>query len=426
LPLFIGIDLGTSGCRAIAIDDNAVVVCEAYTDLPPPSRDGHCVQQSPALWWEAVITVLTDLGHQIPTPKVAAICVDATSSTLLIIDQNGDPLSEALMYNDARAQPQAQTIAGAAPRHSAAQGASSTLAKLLWFKDQGVLHDSARACHQADWILGKLSGEFHLSDINNCLKLGYDPDLKQWPQWLEKLCVRQQALPHVVAPGTKIGSLKPELCEQFNLPPGTAILAGTTDSTAAFIASGASRFGEAVTCLGSTLVLKILSEQPVFAPEYGVYSQPLFDKWLVGGASNSGGAVLLKYFTREQLQRMTPRLTPQRSTGLNYYPLTQNGERFPVNDPDMELQLSPRPENDIEFFQAMLEGMAAIEKRGYDLLHSLGAPYPQKVYTNGGGAVNEPWQRIRENKLQIPVTKAQHLQAAYGAALIALRSQNPC
>jgi sugar (pentulose or hexulose) kinase len=426
LPLFIGIDLGTSGCRAIAIDDNAALKGEAYTDLPPPERDGHCVQQSPTLWWEAVITVLVELGHQIQTSKVAAICVDATSSTLLIIDQKGDPVSEALMYNDTRAQSQAQTIAGVAPSDSAAQGASSTLAKLLWFKDHGVLHDSARACHQADWILGQLSGEFHLSDINNCLKLGYDPDLRQWPQWLEKLSIPQQALPRVVAPGTKIGSLKPKLCERFNLPSDTAVLAGTTDSTAAFIASGASRMGEAVTCLGSTLVLKILSEQPIFAPECGVYSQPLFDKWLVGGASNSGGAVLLKYFNRAQLKQMTPLLTPERSTGLNYYPLSQNGERFPVNDPDMNPQLSPRPEKDIEFFQAMLEGMAAIEKRGYDLLHSLGAPYPQKVYTNGGGAVNEPWQRIRENKLQIPVTKARHLQAAYGTALIALRSQKTC
>lgn len=424
MPLFIGIDLGTSGCRAITIDENAVVVGEAYTDLPPPARDGHYVQQSPTLWWEAVSTVMTDLGRQIPTSTAAAICVDATSSTLLIVDQNGDALSDALMYNDARAQSQARTITGVAPRHSAAQGASSTLAKLLWFKEQGVLHNSARACHQSDWILGRLSGEFHLSDINNCLKLGYDPDRKVWPQWLETLGVNQHLLPRVVAPGTKIGTLKPELCERFNLPPDTAILAGTTDSTAAFLASGANQMGEAVTCLGSTLVLKILSEQPVFAPEYGVYSQPLFDKWLVGGASNSGGAVLLNYFTRAQLTQMTPRLTPERATGLNYYPLIQKGERFPINDPEMQPQLSPRPENDIEFFQAMLEGMAAIEKRGYDLLHSLGAPHPQIIYTNGGGAVNEPWQRIRESKLQIPVTKAQHLQAAYGAALIALRSQN--
>jgi hypothetical protein len=422
LPLYIGIDLGTSGCRAIAIDANAQVAGEAYTDLPTPERDGLNVQQLPSLWWEAATTVLADLTRQIQASAVAAICVDATSSTLLIIDQNGEPQSPALMYNDARAQSQAREISAIAPRHSAAQGASSTLAKLMWFKDQGGLRASSRACHQADWILGRLSGEFHFSDVNNSLKLGYDPDLKLWPLWLEKLAVSKSWLPRVVKPGTKIGTLKSKLCAQFNLPPATEILAGTTDSTAAFIASGASRVGEAVTCLGSTLVLKVLCEQPLFAPEYGIYSQPLFGQWLAGGASNSGGAVLLKYFSKSQLQQMTPSLQPEQSTGLNYYPLCQNGERFPINDPDMAPQLTPRPENEIQFFQAMLEGMAGIEKRGYDLLHSLGAPYPLTVYTNGGGAANEPWRRIRENRLQTPVINARHLQAAYGTALIALRS----
>jgi sugar (pentulose or hexulose) kinase len=341
---------------------------------------------------------------------------------VLIIDEEGNPQSPALMYNDARAKSQAHAVEKIAPRHSAAQGTSSTLAKVLWLKAQGFFNSNAGVCHQADWILGQLSGQFHISDVNNSLKLGYDPIAKQWPNWLDNVGVSEKQLPKVVNPGTKVGSLKPELCQRFNLPASTEIIAGTTDSTAAVIASGATQIGEAVTCLGSTLVLKVLCEQPVFAPEYGIYSQPLLDKWLVGGASNSGGAVLLKYFTQSQLQQMTPLLNPDHATGLDYYPLTQRGERFPVNDSEMAPRLSPRPDSDVEFFQAMLEGMAHIEKRGYDLLCLLGVPYPIKVYTNGGGAVNEPWRRLRESTLQIPVVNARNVQAAYGAALVALRS----
>ena len=420
--MFIGLDLGTSGCRAIAIDSNARLIGEAYTDLSAPERNGACVQQTPALWWEAISNVLTQLTQQIPSAGVIAICVDATSSTLLIIDEHGQPRSPALMYNDARAQTQATTIGNLCPADSAAQGASSTLAKLLWFKDQGFLTAANKPCHQADWILGRLSGQYDISDVNNCLKLGYDPISRRWPDWLGNVGISKDLLPQVVKPGTKIGTITPQLSKQFNLPESTAILAGTTDSTAAFIASGAELSGEAVTCLGSTLVLKVLCEQPIFAPEYGVYSQPLLDKWLVGGASNSGGNVLLKYFSKSQLQEMTPLLDPEHRSGLDYYPLPQSGERFPVNDPDKAPNLSPRPQSDVEFLQAMLEGIARIEKQGYDLLHSLGVPYPTKVYTNGGGAVNEPWRRIREKILQVPVIKARYLQAAYGAALIALRS----
>jgi len=421
LPLFIGIDLGTSGCRAIAIDENGTVRGEANNDLPPPQRNGPVVEQSPQVWWQAVKEVLQQLTKQIDTTQLHSLCVDATSSTLLIIDEQGTPLTPALMYNDARARSQAEFIKTIAPTDSAVKGASATLAKLLWFKDQGIL-SVGRPCHQADWIIGQLCGDYRVSDVNNCLKLGYDPLNSQWPVWLENAGIDTQMLPRVVKPGTTVGVIKNSLSQSLALPSSTLVVAGTTDSTAAVIASGAQTIGEAVTCLGTTLVVKIISQKPVFAPEYGVYSQPLGEQWLVGGASNSGGAVLLKYFSKDQLRQMTPLLHPDEPTGLNYYPLAQAGERFPVNNPELQPKIFPRPDNDLEFFQALLEGIAHIEKRGYELLHSLGAPYPRTIYTNGGGAVNEPWRRMREKMLQTPVVQAQHLQAAYGAALITLRA----
>jgi len=196
-------------------------------------------------------------------------------------------------------------------------------------------------------------------------------------------------------------------------------MAGTTDGVAAFIAAGATKPGQAVTSLGSTLVLKLLSETPVYSPEHGIYSHPLGKYWLAGGASNSGGSVLLQHFSREQLNEMTPKLKPEQQTGFDYYPLPATGERFPVSDPDMAPQLEPRPEDDVQFFQAMLEGMANIEKQGYDLLAELGALKITDVLTAGGGSRNDAWKIIRENLLGVPVSKAKHDDAAYGAALIA-------
>jgi sugar (pentulose or hexulose) kinase len=194
---------------------------------------------------------------------------------------------------------------------------------------------------------------------------------------------------------------------------------GTTDSTAAVLATGASAPGDAVTTLGSTLVLKLVSEHPITAPEYGVYSQRLGELWLVGGASNSGGAVCAHYLSPERMKELTPELDPDQVTGLDYYPLLQPGERFPVNDPDYPPRMMPRPPRDAAFFQALLEGMSRIEKRGYRLLTELGAPAPRRVLSLGGGATNPAWRRIRERMLGIPVLVAEHQEAAYGAALLA-------
>jgi sugar (pentulose or hexulose) kinase len=206
------------------------------------------------------------------------------------------------------------------------------------------------------------------------------------------------------------------------LPARCLLVAGTTDSIAAFIATGACETGEAVTSLGSTLVLKLISDKPVFSSRLGVYSHRLGDSWLAGGASNSGGKVLLQYFDPARMKQLTPMLEPETPTGLDYYPLAQAGERFPRNDPGLQPALEPRPDDEVKFFQALLEGIAGIEAEGYRALSQLGAPAVSKVFTSGGGSTNPAWRKIRELKLGVPVEIAGHSEASYGAALLAMRA----
>ena len=363
--------------------------------------------------------LLDAFSTTIPAGEVRAIAVDGTSASLLLADAAGRPLGPALMYNDSRAQAEAERIRALAPARSGAHGPCSSLAKLLHLLAQSQGSQARHALHQADWIGGCLSGRWGLSDENNALKLGYDVERRRWPDWLAALGLPPGLLPEVVPPGTPIGPLRAELADRWGFPSDTRIGAGTTDSTAGFLATGAHAPGTAVTSLGSTLVLKVLSRQPVFAPGYGIYSHRLDDLWLAGGASNSGGAVLLQYFSRAQLAELTPRLRPEQPTGLDYYPLSAPGERFPVQDPSLPPRIEPVPEDPVQLLQGLLEGMADIEARGYRLLAELGAPYPTEVRSVGGGAMNEAWTRIRAKRLGVPVLRAEHQEAAYGAALLA-------
>lgn len=420
--LAVGIDFGTSGCRAIAIDPDGTLQGEVNLPLPPPVRHGTGVEQEPAVWSTALDDLLGRLVRTVPAGHIGAIAVDGTSGTVLLADAAGNPLGPALMYNDGRATTEAATIAAVAPRESAAHGTASGLAKLLWLLKQPGAGQAAYLLTQTDYLNGLLGGRRGISDANNCLKNGYDAVHRGWPDWLEQLNVPPRLLPQAVAPGTPIGPLCPELAQRHGLAPDTLLAAGTTDSTAAFLATGAAQPGEAVTSLGSTLVLKVISERPVFAPEYGVYSQPLGDFWLVGGGSNSGGAVLRRYFSDAQMAALTPRLHPDRPTGLDYYPLPAPGERFPVCDPALPPQLTPRPDDEAVFFQGLLEGIARIELRSYQLLTELGAPWPVSLRTVGGGARNTAWTALRRSLLQIPMAEPRHIQAAYGAALLARKT----
>ncbi|MBI5462351.1 MAG: FGGY-family carbohydrate kinase [Gammaproteobacteria bacterium] len=420
-PHYLGIDVGTSGVRACLIDADAHVLDTIHTPLPAPLRDGARCEQDPQIWWQALVRVLDELAGRRDLHTVAAVAIDATSATLLACDAHGEPLELALMYNDRRAQSEAARIAAIAPVESGAHGAHSSLAKALWLSAHAPTRDARWWLHQADWLSGRLLGRFGNSDENNALKLGYDPVARRWPDWLANLPIDPTRLPTVVPPGTDLGPLHAQWAQRWQLP-RTHVVAGTTDSTAAVIATGATgadRIGQAVTSLGSTLVLKVLAERPVFAPDYGVYSHRLGERWLVGGASNSGGAVLRQFFSDAELRVLETQLHPEMPTGLDYYPLPGIGERFPHSDPALPPRLEPRPADATQFLQGLLEGIARIEQQGYALLHRLGAPYPSEVISIGGGAVNAAWRQMRAQSLGVPVRLAEHQDAAYGAALLA-------
>lgn len=415
----IGIDLGTSGCRIAILDDDASCLALTSVDLPAPIREGVNVEQDARLWWTACQQALQQALDVVPAKRIRAIAIDGTSSSLLPASANGEPLGPALMYNDARASLEAKQLDSLAPAESAVHSPTSSLAKLLWLQQHFTLEDSDRVLHQADWLAGRFSGRYDISDENNALKLGYDPQTRRWPGWLSELELPAARLPEVVPAGSPIGPILPDIAGLFGLPDDCLVIAGTTDSTAAFIATGACEPGEAVTCLGSTLVMKVLSDTPVFAPDVGVYSHRLGDQWLVGGASNSGCAVLAQFFSNDELKQLSRKIDPATHSGLDYYPLPGKGERFPINDPAMQPVLAPRPDADEQFLHGLFDGLATIEYRAYKMLEKLGAPAAVSVRTIGGGAINPVWKEIRQRQLRLPLLEPAYSEAACGAALIA-------
>ncbi len=368
--LFIGIDLGTSGVRVCVIDTLGQIISTCALGLPAPSVDGVRVEQSPKLWWRAVEQLLKQITQQPFAPELTAMAIDGTSGSVLLTDDCHNPIGPALMYNDARAHNEAKLLASHAPSDCGAHGPTSSLAKLLWLQKQNPT-GSRRCLHQADWILGRLMGKYGVTDENNALKLGYDPQHRCWPEWLDSLKVNRHWLPDVCPAGQVVGLIDPQIADRLGLARHIRMVSGTTDSIAGLVAAGARHPGDAVTSLGSTLVLKIIATFPLFSPEHGVYSHRLGDYWLVGGASNSGGAVLRQFFSQAELDAMTPRLRPDRPTGLDYYPLPAPGERFPIADPAMPPRLTPRPQDPLRFFQGLLEGIANIERMGYQKITNI-------------------------------------------------------
>ncbi len=410
----LGIDIGTSGVRIAASGRTGAMLAMSNAAIAAPIQDSGRSLQDPQIWWIAIeqAFALLDLKGL----NVLALAIDGTSGTILAVDKSGEPLGLASMYNDLAERADVDKVLASAPMETAARGNSSPLARAL-----PMQKGAARILHQADWLAGQFSGSYGVSDENNALKSGYDPIARNWPSWIAGTGFDVSLFPKVVPAGTATGTILPDVAEKFGLSKILSIVAGTTDGCAAFLASGASEPGDGVTSLGTTLTLKLLSDRPVFSPEYGIYSHRIGDQWLAGGASNSGGGVLRKYFSSEDVARLSGLIDPDVPTGLDYYPLAQAGERFPIADPNFQPRLSPRPDDDRLFFQGLLEGIAHVEGEGYKRLAELGATTLKSIRSVGGGGANAAWTRIRLKTLGVAEKLSVSEHAAMGAARLAWR-----
>lgn len=418
MTLRIGIDIGTSGVRCAALDPGDRVVARA--------RVPHLPQGSARIdakaWWTAtkqclhkLNATLREAGHS--PADVTGLAVDGTSGSMVLTDGDLTPVSEALMYNSKGFGAEAARIADVAPARHITQGSNSALGRAMRLcatADGRPRH----LMHQADFIAAKLTGRAGVSDPNNALKTGYDPETGAWPEWIGAL-IDPALLPRCVPVGTPVAEVAPRVAAALGLPKHAVVHAGTTDSIAAFLASAPLRPGVAVTSLGSTLAIKILSETRLDDPEMGLYSHRVGNVWLAGGASNTGGAVLAAYFDMADLARLSDKIDLSQPSGLDYYPLLTPGERFPVNDPELPPRLDPRPVEDHLFLQGMLEAMARIEADCYRVIETRGGPFPTRVLTAGGGAQNPVWTALRAEALGVAPQIASEPEASVGVAKLA-------
>ncbi|MEP5154457.1 FGGY-family carbohydrate kinase [Planktotalea sp.] len=414
MMLRLGIDIGTSGVRTAVLDGDEVV---STATTEHPKQLGQAIDAN--LWWDAVeeclksqMNALRDTGGD---PRlIAGVAVDGTSGSMVLTDSDLNPVSPALMYNSKGFTEEAVEIARHADDAHITKGSNSALARAMRLVKEAT-EKPCHLLHQADFIAAKLMGQGGHSDFNNALKTGFDPETNAWPEWIAHI-IEPSLLPRVHAPGRAIAHVSTSVAETYGLSPDMMVHAGTTDSIAAFLASAPIRESVAVSSLGSTLAIKMLSSTRIDDPSIGLYSHRLGEFWLVGGASNTGGAVLKSFFSTSELVELSTQIDPSKPCDLSYYPLLQPGERFPINDPDLAPLLTPRPVEDAAFLYGLLDGIAGIEAQCYEAINARGGGMPSRIFTAGGGSQNEVWTAIRARHIGVPIETAEYTDAAIGAA----------
>ncbi|QYR21790.1 FGGY-family carbohydrate kinase [Paenibacillus sp. sptzw28] len=419
--MFIGVDIGTQGLRVVAMDHTGQVYSTVKETF---SWTDNREQQDPNVWWAALVNALQKLRRELgsmnsPAHHIKAISVTSTSGTVIPLDRNYEPLHSALMYSDKRSLAEAEACSAAS---GLSFNSSFGLPKMVWFGNQ--YPDRAERIHlwshAADFIIGRLSGVWGVTDYTNALKSGYDLVNEQWPDYIHSLLhIPAYQLPQVIPPGRTLGGLSAEVARMTGLPQSIQVVAGMTDGCASQVASGCAKPGDWNTTIGTTLVVKGITLKPIQDPLGRVYNHKHPQGyWMPGGASNTGADWITRDYGSSDLSELNQEAKKWLPTPWLSYPLVQTGERFPFLsaaargfDSD---GITPQ-----QRFAARLEGVAYIERLSYECIESLSSEKVDSIYTAGGGSLSDVWLNIRSNILNKPIYKMKHVEGAVGAAIIA-------
>lgn len=421
--MHVGIDVGTQGVRAVVVDSGGAILGSGACPLRADQRNGPRHEQDPGEWWTALgvatSSAMADLGDR----PVGGVAVDSTSGTILVEGADLRPRTAGLMYDDSRAADQAERAAAAGASVWAAFGVtlqrSWALPRALWLVENGFVSAGDRIVHQGDHLVSQLTGTATATDSSQALKTGLDLLTLQWPTAVfDQLGLDPDLLPAAVLPGTVLGVVNAAAAAATGIPAGTPVKAGMTDGCAAQIASGALAPGRWSTALGTTMVFKGATAEPLLDPSGAVYGHRSPDGgWLPGGASSVGAGIISRDFAGADLPELTRQAQRFEPAGGVTYPLAGSGERFPFVAPQaagFSVDVPPGAE-----FAAVLQSIAFVEKLAYAKLADLGAPIDGPISFSGGATANDYWNQLRADVLGRPAVVPVSAQAAVGMAILA-------
>ena len=402
-----GLDFGTSGVRISIINIHKKLI---YSNSVPYLYSF----KNPNSWINSCEKLLFNLPIEIKI-NLHKLAISGTSGTLIASNFNGEPIGEAIPYDQACDENNI-LLESLSSGEEHLQTPYSSLAKVLKLIDQYGTNILLR--HQADWITGWFLKDWTYGEEGNNLKLGWDLKKESWPksflntEW-------QQCLPKIIKSGKIIGQINSDIVEKFNLSKKLILISGTTDSNASLIAAGLGK-EDGLTVLGTTIVVKKIIDNPI--KEQGITTHRVNGDWICGGASNAGCGILSKFFSDLEIKELSRQINPSKNTSLNLLPLNSKGERFPINNSNLEPILGPRPVSDSLYLHALFEGLANIELKGWEKMRALTGSLPKKIITVGGGSKNPQWRKIREKIINIPIISCKKT-TSFGTALLAINAK---
>lgn len=438
MSYLLGIDISTTGAKAVVVDEDGAVVASHSTPHPISTPQPLWSEQNPKDWWHGAAASIRAVLERVNADDIYGIGLTGQMHSLVCLDTDNNVLRPAILWNDQRTQAQCDTITAKLGAERLVQLTGNraltgfTAPKILWIREHEpqVYAQIAHVLVAKDYIRFCLTGEYATDANEACGMLLMDAGVRQWSQEvLNALDIPEAWLPRVFEGPELTGTVTAEAAELTGLRVGTPVVAGGGDQAAQAVGVGAVAAGVIALTVGTSGV--------VFAP-LGAYNyepqgrlhalcHSVPNMWHFMGVTLSAAGSLQWY--RDTLAANVPfdtltaeaEAVPVGSDGLYFLPYL-SGERTPHPDPLARgafIGLTTRHTRG-HLTRAVMEGVAYSLRDVFGLIQqSEAGKHITQVRVSGGGAKSALWRQIFADVLGVPlVTVTETEGAAYGAALL--------
>lgn len=450
MAVFLGVDVGTSGTKTLAMQEDGTILASATEEYPLYSPHPGWSEQNPEDWWQATIKSIRKVlkAGKIKAADVKGIGLSGQMHGSVFLDKRHEVIRPALLWNDQRTAAECVEIeqrTGGRKKliklvaNPALTG--FTAPKILWLRNHEPRHfdKTVQVLLPKDYIRFRLTGEFatEVSDASGTLLLNVKR--RNWSRpLLSKLELDESLLPTVYESEDVSGQLHEEAARLLGLTKGVAVVGGGGDQAAGAVGNGIVKKGVISATMGTSGVVFAHSDEVQIDPEGRVHTfcHAVRDKWHVMGVVLSAGGSLQWY--RNQLceqqvavakrQKVDPyelitaqaEQAPPGSEGLFFLPYL-TGERTPHADPDARaawIGLSLRHGRP-HLSRAVMEGATYAMRDSLEIIKELNIPV-REIRLSGGGARSPFWRQLQADIYgQKVVTINAEEGPAYGVALLA-------
>ena len=431
--LLLGIDLGSSGVKAVLLDPHDGIVASAKRDVTMYCDHPGWAEADPNEWWAAVAQLVPDLlaMANAASTDVTAVATTGMVPAVLCVDAEGRVLRRAILQSDARATDEIREINSALGDLDLLALTGSVLSQqsvaptALWIArhEPDLWSQTASIQGSYDWLSRRLGALAHV-EHNWAIESGlYDFDLAPLAVMAEVTGIPWPGLLDVRSPGDLVGEVSREAAEATGLAAGTAIVVGGADHVLSAYGAGLVGQGDCLVKLGGASDILVVSDSVFLDRRLYLDSHPISGKWLPNGCTATAGSLLrweqalFGDASLEDLDAQALQSAPGALLALPYF----LGEKTPLHDPDLRgvlvgLHLATT-RGDVH--RSFLEGIAYAVRSHFEVFAEGGLEVGSVRITNGGSR-SRLWREILASVLERDLLSiVSHPGASYGAAVIA-------